>query len=160
MTWRLRTVCTGLVATIGLATGGCGGEERSATAYCEAFYSKAAPIRQGYVDASEQAKTNPLGVFVSLFSAPGDLASIFGGMVDHAPDEIKSDTEIVRDSFKRLQDNLGDSVTLNPGKALEAMGKNLVNGMSAMGAQNRVDAYLNQHCPVDGPLAQKFINPS
>jgi hypothetical protein len=154
----MRLVAIGAVAcTCALALTACGGgQERSAEAYCKAFYTKAAPIRQGYIDASKTANGDPLGALVKVLSAPGDLESIFASMADHAPDEIKSDTEEVRDSLKKLQDTMGKAFS-NP---LGAFGDSLGNSLSSAGAWQRVNAYLNQHCPVSSPLAQKIIQQS
>lgn len=134
---------------------GCGAE-RSPEAYCKAFYDRAAPLRKSFVETNKEGvnDSNFLGALVQLISAPGDLANIFDGMVDHAPDDIQAETKAVRDSFKKLQDNLGDSVT-NP---LGALGANLVNGMSVSGSLSKVDAYLQQHCAVNSELGQKLIN--
>jgi len=141
-------------AAVGItALTACGGEERSPDAYCRAFYTKAAPIRQGYIDANESLEQDPLSAFVKIVSAPGDMVVIFDGMVDHAPDDIRSDTEEVRDSFKEMQDSMGDAIS-NP---LGALGGSLVRSLSSAGSYQRVDAYLNQHCPVDSPLAQEII---
>jgi hypothetical protein len=138
-----------------LALTACGGgEDRSPEAYCRAFYEKAAPIRQGYVDASKNVNADPLTSIVKLLQAPSDMAAIFGGMVDHAPDDIKSDTEQVRDSFKKLSDSEGDMLS-NP---LLAAGKSIINGVAAGGSFERVDAYLAAHCPVSSKLAQDIIN--
>jgi hypothetical protein len=140
-----------------LALTACGsGPERSAEAYCKAFYSKAAPIRQGYIDANKTANADPLGALLKLASAPGDFESIFASMADHAPDEIKSDTEVVRDSLKKVQESMGQAFS-NP---LGALGSGLGASLSSAGAYRRVDAYLTQHCPVNSPLAQKIIRAS
>jgi len=139
-----------LAATVAL-TAGCGGPERSPEAYCKAFYSKAAPIRQAYVDADPEK--DPLGAVVTLLSAPGDMVSILDGMTRHAPDEIESDTAEVRDSFKRMQEAMGDALS----DPLKALGGGLIGSLSSAGAFQRVDSYLGQHCPVDSELAQKYI---
>jgi hypothetical protein len=144
------TACTALVAAALL---GCGGDERSPEAYCRAFYTKAAPIRQGYIDANKNVEQNPLDAIVKVLSAPGDMVVIFDGMVDHAPDDIRSDTEEVRESFKKMQESMGDAVS----DPLGALGGGIIRSLSSAGSYERVDAYLNQHCPVDSPLAQKII---
>ena len=146
-------VSAGIVAAAGAAFAGCGGDSRSPEAYCKAFYSHAAPIRQTYVNADKTAKQQPLQALVTLLSAPGDLAAIFDSMVPHAPDEIASDTKQVRDSFKKLQDNMGKSVT-NP---FQALVENAANSLSSSGSFVRVDQYLGAHCPPSSPLAQKYI---
>ncbi|MBJ7330457.1 MAG: hypothetical protein JHC95_11215 [Solirubrobacteraceae bacterium] len=130
------------------------GDERSPEAYCRAFYEHAAPIRRGYVDAGNNAKSNPIEAIATILASPGDLVTIFDAMVDHAPDEIQSDTEEVRDSFKRAQEHLGEAAS-NP---LGALGAGLIGSMTSAGASRRVDAYLNEHCPVDSPLAQEYID--
>ncbi|HEV7493341.1 hypothetical protein [Baekduia sp.] len=148
----LAAVATGVSA---LALSACArSEDRSPEAYCRAFYSKAAPIRQSYMDADANMKADPLTGILKLLQAPGDLESIFDSMVDHAPDEIKSDTVQVRDSFKKLADTEGEALS-NP---LLAMGKGLINSMTSAGAFQRVDTYLTAHCPVDSKLAQDIIH--
>jgi hypothetical protein len=136
-----------------LLVSGCGSDV-SPEAYCRSFYEKAAPIREGYVQAGDTVEADPLGAFVKLMQAPGDMAVIFDGMVDHAPDDIRSDTEQVRDSFKKLQDSMGDNLD-NP---LKMLGANLMAGLSSAGSFERVDAYLGEHCPVDSELAQDIID--
>jgi hypothetical protein len=151
--WRLPTAIATTCVAVAAVTSGCG-EDRSAEAYCRAFYAKAAPIRQSYVDQNQRVESDPFGSMIKLLQAPGDLASIFDSMVDHAPDEIKSDTVIVRDSFKQMQDTMGKAVS-NP---LEAMGAGLVSSLSSGGALERVDAYLSAHCAPDSDLAREYID--
>lgn len=150
---RRLLVSAALAVAAATAFSGCG-TERSAEAYCKAFYAKAAPIREEYVDRNEQLEQNPLGAIATLFSAPGDLEAIFDGMVDHAPDEIKSDTVVVRDSFEKLQESMGDAL----GDPLAAFGGALMSSLTSSGASRRVDEYLAEHCPVSSPLAQEIIN--
>jgi hypothetical protein len=148
----LTVVVTGASALILSAC--ASSDERSPEAYCRAFYTKAAPIRQGYVDAGNKMEADPLTGIIKLLQVPGDMQSIFDGMVDHAPDEIKSDTAQVRDSFKKMADTQGEALS-NP---LLAAGKGLVNSLTSAGAFERVDAYLAAHCPVSSKLAQDIIN--
>ena len=153
---RPAVVCAALVACV-LAVTGCSSEpERSAEAYCTAFYEKAAPIREGYVEAGETVEENPLRAFARLMQAPGDFVVILDGMVDHAPDEIRSDTEAMRDSLKKQTEAAGDAI----GDPLGAIGAGLVNALATSGSYGRVDAYLNEHCPVDSELAQRIIKNS
>lgn len=150
---------TGLAVVFALAIAltpvlaGCGGSERSPEAYCKAFYETGAPIRESYVEADENLEEDPLGSISTLLSAPGDMVVIFSHMADHAPDEIRSDTEAARDSLKEQQDSLGDALS----DPLGALGKGLINGLTSSGSFSRVDAYLNRHCPVNSDLAQSII---
>lgn len=131
-----------LVAVSASVAAGCA-QERSAEAYCRAFYETATPIRDGYVEAGENVEGDPVTALVRLISVPGDLAVIFDSMVDHAPDEIRSDTEAARDHFRRQQEALGDAVR----DPLSALASGLVSGAGVAGSLERVDAYLSSNCP-------------
>jgi hypothetical protein len=159
---RIRLLGSLLVAAVAaLALTACGGgggdqDERSPEAYCTAFFTKAAPIRQSYVEAGKNAEADPLTAIVKSLSSPGDLQSIFDGMIDHAPDDIKADTTIVRDAFKDMRSTMGDAVR----DPFGALVKNLAGSLSSAGAFQRVGDYLDAHCPVTSDLAQKIIKRS
>jgi hypothetical protein len=144
----------GLTALVTLALTSCGDEERSADAYCRAFYEHAAPIRKSYVEADERMEEDPIGSIVTLLGSPGDIAVIFDAMVDHAPEEIRSDTEAARDAVGDQQDALDDALS----DPLGALGGSLIEGLTSSGSFARVDAYLNEHCPVDSELAREVID--
>jgi hypothetical protein len=131
----------------------CGGSERSAEAYCRAFYETAAPIRQSYVEADEKMEEDPLGSIVTLLGSPGDLKVIFDSMAAHAPDEIKADTEAARDALSDQEDALGDSLS----DPLGAFGSSVIGALTSSGSFTRVGAYLEENCPVDSELAQEII---
>ncbi len=135
---------------------GCGGSERSPDAYCRSFYETAAPIRESYVEADKEVETDPLQSIVTLLGSPGDLEVIFDSMVAHAPDEIRADTEAVRDAMKKEQEAVGEGLS----DPLGALGKSLGAGITSSGSFSRVDSYLDQHCPVNSSLAQSIINES
>lgn len=151
----LHVVTGALLVTLAISLAACGGgAERSADAYCRAFYETAAPIREHYVEADAGAKENPLSALVTLLGTPGDLAVIFDTMSEHAPDEIRADTEEARDALKKQQDSLGEALS-NP---LGAISSGLAAGLTSSGSFSRVDSYLQEHCPVDSELAQKIID--
>ena len=135
---------------------GCGGSERSAEAYCKAFYETAAPIRESYVEADKEVENDPLQSIVTLLGSPGDLSVIFDSMVAHAPDEIRADTEAARDAMKQEQEAVGEGLS----DPLGALGKSLGAGLTSSGSFERVDSYLNEHCPVNSDLAQSIIHGS
>ena len=135
---------------------GCGGSDRSADAYCKAFYETAAPIRQTYVEADENMETEPLQGMITLLGSPGDLEVIFSSMVDHAPDDIKADTESIRDAFKQEKEAMGEGLS----DPLAALGKSLAAGLGSSGSFLRVEKYLSEHCPVNSELAQNIIQES
>jgi hypothetical protein len=145
----LLLMLTGLVA-------GCGGSDRSPEAYCRAFYETAAPIRESYVEADKEMENDPLQSIVTLLGSPGDLEVIFNTMVAHAPDEIRADTEAVRDAMKKEQEAIGEGLS----DPLGALGNSLAAGVTSSGSFERVERYLDEHCPVNSDLAQSIINSS
>ncbi|OOP59417.1 hypothetical protein BMF89_20490 [Arthrobacter sp. SRS-W-1-2016] len=79
---------------------------------------------------------NPLGSLLNAASAIGDLKSMWKDMADVAPDEIRSDTESVRDAWAKQED-----------AAVSGDWKALVGGaIFNAGPMSRVDAYVRQHC--------------
>lgn len=143
---------TSLAVLVGLLSG-CGGAERSPEAYCRAFYATAAPIRKTWVEAGNEVEADPLKSIVTLLGSPGDLEVIFDSMVSHAPDEIRADTEAVRDAMKKEQEAVGEGLS----DPLGALGKSLGAGVTSSGSFERVNSYLDEHCPVNSELAQKII---
>jgi hypothetical protein len=151
------TVAVAATLLVALALDACGGSsERSPEAYCRAFYETAAPIRESYVEAGEEVETDPLGAIVTLLGSPGDLTVIFDSMSKHAPDEIQADTEAARDALEEEQESLGEEFS----DPLGAIGAGVIAGLTSPGSFSRVDAYLNEHCPVDSELAQEVISDS
>jgi hypothetical protein len=148
------TLAVGLVACLALVS--CGSAERNADAYCRAFYETAAPIREGYVEADEHMEEDPFGSVVTLLGSSGDMTVIFDTMAAHAPDEIRSDTEAARDALEDQQDALGDALS----DPLGAIGSGVIAGITSSGSFARVDAYLDEHCPVDSEFAQEIISES
>lgn len=144
-----------LLLLVGLVVG-CGGSERSPEAYCRAFYETAAPIRKSYVEAGNEVESDPLRSIVTLMGTPGDLSVIFDSMVAHAPDDIRSDTEAARDAMKKEQDAVGEGLS----DPLGALGKSLGAGLTSSGSFQRVNDYLDEHCPVSSEFAQKIISES
>jgi hypothetical protein len=75
-------------------------------------------------------------------------------MAAHAPDEIRADTEALSDALDKEQEAIGEELS----DPLAAIGKGLAAGLTSSGSFVRVESYLNDHCPVDSPLAQGIIN--
>lgn len=151
----LRAATGALFVTLTVSLAACGStSERSADAYCRAFYETAAPIRENYIEANEEAEEDPLSALVTLLGAPGDLTVIFDTMSEHAPGEIKADTAEARDALEKQQDSLGDALS----DPLGAIGSGLIAGLTSSGSFSRVGNYLQEHCPVESELAQEIID--
>jgi len=145
-------VLAAVAGALGVSACGDEAEARTPEAYCRAFYEKGVTLHDEYQQASDNMETDLLGGMITLFSAPGDLATLLDDMAAHAPDEIRSDTEAVRDAFKKQQDSMGDALT-NP---LGALGSGLATALTTSGSFRRVDEYLGEHCPLDGEMAREY----
>lgn len=77
-------------------------------------------------------------------------------MAAHAPDEIRADTEAVRDAMKKEQDAIGEGLS----DPIGALGNSIAAGVTSSGSFTRVDDYLNEHCPVGSTLARHIIEES
>ncbi len=112
---------------------GCA-ENRSVEAYCNTLERH----KQSYLQAMEAAAepSNAADVLGGI-AAIGDLTSMWREMADVAPEEIRSDTEAVRDAWIKMEDS---AVAGNWGGAV------VLAGLLNAGPMNRVDAYVRQYC--------------
>ncbi|HEX5982956.1 MAG TPA: hypothetical protein VFY69_01995 [Solirubrobacterales bacterium] len=106
------------------------------------------------MEADERMEEDPLGSIVTLLGSPGDLTVIFDSMAEHAPDEIRADTEAARDALQEQQDALGDALS----DPLGAIGSSVIGGLTSSGSFTRVDEYLAEYCPPDSELAREIID--
>lgn len=148
-----------MLAAASLGVGACDDEDkpessaRSPEAYCEAFYSRAAPLHEKYAKAGQATEEEFLGSLATVLATPGDLAVVFDGMIPHAPEEIEAETVAARDAFRKVQEDLAESAADPAGGLL----KNLVAGATASGSFQRVGDYLQAHCPTDSAIAKRYI---
>lgn len=126
---------------------GCGGSEaRSVEAYCKTM----AKHRDQYLAA--MSNTGDLAGILGAAGAIGDLKIMWDEMAKVAPNEIRSDTEAVRDSWKKAEEAAisGDFQTL------------LGNALFNSGPIERVDAYIIANCdpyistPLDDGIARSY----
>jgi hypothetical protein len=114
------------------------GSGRSVQAYCSTFYGEGAKLRGEFTPDEQQ----PLKSLVTLLAAPQELATFFGKLDKVAPDEIEPDVAVVRDTFQKQANSLGDTAKDPLGGALSG----LVSSLSAGPAFQRVDTYTSQKC--------------
>jgi len=138
----LRAIALLTIAALALLPTGCG-SARSVAAYCDAFWSRAVPMHDRYEADGRAARSNPLAALVDLASVPGDFETMMDAMAKAAPEEIRPDTEAVRDALKRLQDSNAHAFS-NP---LGVLGDNLGLALGSSSQFARVNAYLARHCP-------------
>lgn len=126
-----------------LLTGCVGGEERSLEAYCNTM----AKHRDSYLTAMNN--TGDLTGLLGAAGAIGDLKIMWQEMADVAPNDIRVDTEAVRDSWIKAEDAAisGDFQAL--------LGTALFNS----GPIERVDAYIIANCdPYLWAPGQQYMN--
>lgn len=110
---------------------GCGGGSgRSIEAYCTTM----AEHRDSYL--ASMGNTEDLTGLLNAVGAIGDLKNMWKELAEVAPEEIRQDTEAVRDAWIKIEDAAvsGDNRTL--------FGQSLFNSA----ALERVDAYMIEHC--------------
>jgi len=145
------SICLGAAAA-GISACGSEAEARTPEAYCRAFYEKGVPLHDEYEDAAQNMETDMLGGLLTLMQSPGDMATLLDDMSAHAPDDIRSDTEAARDALKKQQESMGDAIS----DPLGALGSSLGLALTSSGSFERVDEYLNEHCPLDGDMAEDY----
>jgi len=127
--------CVGLVVLL-LVTGCSSGPGRSTTAFCSTLHAEKARILQQFgaqqdaVDASNDSTIQLLGGVANTLQLMGELRAYLRKLADVAPDEIRTETEIVRDEVSKQFDALEDAAT-NP---LAAIASGLL-GSLMMGSQ-------------------------
>jgi len=126
---------------------------RSAQAYCEAFYSRAAPIHAEGAAISATASNDPIAGLAFGLSTIGDFSTMFAAMDKVAPPTIEPDTAAVEASFTHLTDTLGEDAT-NP---IAALASSVISSMASAGSFSRVNAYLQAHCPLNSSIARRYI---
>lgn len=115
---------------IGLTACGSEASGRSVEAYCNTMVKH----RDRYLTA--MGNTNDLSGLIGAAGAIGDLKSMWNELADAAPNEIRSDTEAVRDSWEKAEEaaTSGDFMAL------------FGNAMFNSAAIERVDAYMIDNC--------------
>lgn len=126
------------IAVVALAA--CGSDDgRSLAAYCDTFWSGA---RELHATLDAQASDDPVAAVAAVFSSIGDLGVLFDEMARVAPDDIRADTEAIRDAVRSLPGSGGS------GDIVSA----IVSGLTSAGSFDRVNAYLRDNCPPPSDL--------
>jgi hypothetical protein len=131
-----------VVPVLALLIGGCGGQERSVQAYCSYFYGEGSQLRNRWISADQTMKQNPLNAIATLLASPHDLAVFFHHLAERAPDSIADDVQTMSDAFQKESDTMGSALS----DPLGALGQGLVNGLTTLPAEERVNAFTQQNC--------------
>jgi hypothetical protein len=125
---------------VALSAVGCGGG-RSETAFCDALDDGIARLKERARTA--QSKDNAVEGLALALGNFGEFEKMLDELAAAAPDGIRNDTEIARDTFKEQADpNVGaDSTAL-----LGALASRVLTGLQHAPSFERVDRYAHEHC--------------
>jgi hypothetical protein len=137
---RLRLIL--LVASCMVSLAGCGGPTRSVAAYCSFFYGQGGQLRQRWMQLGSGATQNPIGALGSVFGAVPEAASFLHELSLRAPDDIAPDVQTLASALEQFSGQAG-SAAADP---LGALASGLTTGLATGGAEERVNAYTEEHC--------------
>lgn len=125
-----------------------GGSERSTASFCSTMRSEKQRIRGQLDDAAaaqEAAGDDFAMVLIGLggsIQAIGELRTYFRKLAAVAPDEIRTEAEIVAESYDKQLDSAGDAV----GDPLGGLGGLLMSSLTTSGQMNALDEFAFANC--------------
>lgn len=142
MTHGRTTLIVALLAAALVA--GCG-DARTPEAFCSTMethqdrYLEATNAALGEVQRGDGAGL--LAGSAQMVSALGDLQVMWKDLAEVAPDDVRSDVEIIRDATAQQLE-----AAQAGGDALSMLSSGLLSGLTNAGSYQRVDAYVREHC--------------
>ena len=121
---------------------GCGGPTRSVASYCSYFYGEGGQLRERWIKSSDSDSNNPFGELSSVFADLPEAASFMHELSLRAPETIAPDVQTLSEAVKRVSEQMGAAAT----DPLGALAGGVMDGMETSGAEQRVNAYTEQHC--------------
>ena len=121
---------------------GCGGPTRSVASYCSYFYGEGGQLRERWIKSSDNDSNNPFGELSSVFADLPEAASFMHELSLRAPETIAPDVQTLSEAVKRVSEQMGAAAT----DPLGALAGGVMDGMETSGAEQRVNAYTEQHC--------------
>lgn len=139
-----------LIVAIMTATASCGdsGPIRSAAAFCGTLKSEKTRVTAQLNDtvSAGQASGDDLVAVLSTFGgslqALGELRTYFAKLSAVAPNEIRTEVEIVAKSYDAQLDAASKAVS----DPLGSLSSGLFSAMTTSGQMNSVDSYARTHC--------------
>lgn len=133
------------LALLGLLPLAACGDGRSPEAFCSTMETH----RERYLEATDAAlgevqRGDGAGLLAGsaqMVVALGDLQVMWKDLADVAPDDIRSDVEVIRDATEKQLEAAGSG-----GDALSALTSGLMSGLTNAGSYQRVDSYVREHC--------------
>jgi hypothetical protein len=135
-----------MLASLTFLLAGCGGQTRSAAAFCSTLHSEKQRILAEFNASSHPNSSDQLVQVLSGFGASlqalGELRTYFHKLSDVAPDEIKDDAQIVANDW----DQQVSSAANNAAHPLSGILSALVSGATSSGQLNTLNQYALAHC--------------
>lgn len=142
MTRRSTTLAIILLSLVPLTA--CGGD-RTPEAFCSTMethkdrYLQATDAALGEVQRGDGAGL--LAGSAQMVTALGDLQVMWKDLAEVAPDDIRSDVEVIRDATEEQLEAAGSG-----GDTLSMLSSGLLSGLTNAGSYQRVDAFVREHC--------------
>lgn len=143
---------TAAALSMALLAAGCGsggsGSARTVENFCATYSSEKAQFTGKYAPIEKSNSGNALSNLLLGIQSLGDVKVILTKLDKVAPDDIEPDVAEVLDSWKKMQDTLGDEAgnALNPGGLIGAMLKGLIASIQSQGSWERVGSYVTKNC--------------
>ena len=137
---RLAGAAAVCVASLGGTA--CGGQTRSAAAFCGVVDQYSAEFKAlGDEIQTRNNANDPLSALAIAFGSLGEVEKFVGDLAHVAPDPVRSDVEIVNGDVQYGIDNAGSAVT-GLGGALNVLFRTLAHENS----YRRIDDYAAANC--------------
>lgn len=142
----MRMVVVVVGALLAAFASGCGGSERSQSAFCQTLNDHAASLDERTASAGDG-----LGAQLTMILANmGEFRDLLSDLADTAPQEIQEDSEKVSKVFGEATDKAtGNDASSLSGAFLQALSGGVGSAMKILmdsPSFERVDAYARQHC--------------
>ena len=148
MARRNRQVIALLTLALSVCTASCSDGTRSPAAFCSTMRSEKRRILEQFEsiqDAGEQSGDALVVVIAQLggsIQAYGELRTYFAKLGEVAPEEIRAEVEIVRDSLSDQIDRAGDAVS----DPLGAIAGGIFSSIATSGQLEAVNNYALNNC--------------
>jgi hypothetical protein len=146
---RHRPALVALVVLVAALTMACSsGPERSAESFCRTLRAEKQRILDQLSEGSAAAEAQSddlLGVMMGLgvtVQALEELRTYFHKLADVAPEEIRTEVELVRDEFDTQFENAGDAAS----DPLGSLATSIFGSMAVSGQLDAVNSYAQEHC--------------
>jgi len=128
------------VALSGGLLSGCTSSTNSVDAYCRTFYQQGTQFRNQF--SSNGSSSGSLDGFISLLTAPSQLATFFGNLAAVAPASIQPQVTQIQQAFQQEVNDVGQDIS-DPAAGLLS---GLASAVETGPAWNAVNNWTEANC--------------